>query len=129
VAVIRSTTSFGFCIGYCRSTLEITPGQARYRLVDERTQRPDLERTLQITAAEWQALESAVDRAQLEALPPVVGCPDCADGGAESLEVVGEGWSRSVTFEYQAELRELQPLLGRVRALRSRMDRDLRPPE
>ena len=129
VGVIRSTTSFGFCVGYCRSTLEITAERATYRLVDPRSEQPDLERTVPITAAEWQDLHSAVSRAPFEALPPVVGCPDCADGGAESLEVVADDWSRAITFEYQAPIAQLRPLLDRVRAVRQRLHGELRPGE
>ena len=129
VEAIRSTTSFGFCVGYCRSALEITAERATYRLVDPRSERPDLERTVPITAAEWLDLRSAVSRSQLEALPTVIGCPDCADGGAESLEVAADGWSRAVTFEYQAPVAQLQPLLDRVRTVRQRLHRELRPGE
>ena len=126
--VVRSTTSFGFCLGYCRSTLEITAERATYRLFDDRTGQPALERIVPLTAAEWQSLDSAVSRESFEALPAVIGCPDCADGGAESLEVVAESWSSMVTFEYGDAVPQLQPLLGRVRAIRQRLDRDLRPP-
>jgi hypothetical protein len=125
--VIRSNTSFGFCLGYCRSTLEITAEHATYRLIDDRRRQPTLERTVPISASEWHALESAVDRRRLEALATVIGCPDCADQGAESLEVVGEDWSRTITFEYRAALPPLQPLLDRVRDIRDRIDSELRP--
>ena len=127
VLAIRATTSFGFCVGYCRSTLEISGERATYRLVDPRAALPDVERTVTVAAAEWDALRSAVDRSRIESLPGVIGCPDCADGGAESLEVVADDWSRSITFEYQAAVPSIQPLLDRVRALRERLDREVRP--
>lgn len=127
VLAIRATTSFGFCVGYCRSTLEISGERATYRLVDPRAALPDVERTVTVAAAEWDALRSAVDRSRIESLPGVIGCPDCADGGAESLEVVADDWSRSITFEYQAAVPSIQPLLDRVRALRQRLDREVRP--
>ena len=77
-------------------------------------------RTAAITAEEWSTLTAAVDRQRFEALPGTVGCPDCADGGAESLEVVSADWQRRVTFEFGAVMPELQPLLDRVRGLRQR---------
>jgi hypothetical protein len=52
----------------------------------------------------------------------VFGCPDCADAGAESVEVFGLDWSKRVTFDHGAPMPELQPLLGRVRALRGRVE-------
>jgi hypothetical protein len=120
IATIRATTAFGFCVGYCRTSLDITAEQAVFVKQSLRGELPDVRRTLPITAAEWKGLVDAVDRKRLEALPAVVGCPDCADGGAESVEVVGADWRKGVSFDHGANLTELQPLLGRVRAVRNR---------
>jgi hypothetical protein len=120
VTVIRATTSFGFCIGYCKTTLEITSEELVYV---EESLRGDLaprRRTAPLSSSEWNALVAAVDRRTIEPLPETIGCPDCADGGAESLEVVGADWRKSVTFEHGARMPELQPLLDRVRMLRER---------
>ena len=127
VALVRSTTSFGMCLGYCRSALEITADHTTYRLFDDRTAQPVLERTVATSAAEWQAVSSAVDRATLEGLPSVIGCPDCADGGAESLKVLASGWSKAVAFEYGAAVPQLHPLVAQVRDIRDRLDRELHP--
>src|SRR5690349_11710624 len=110
VATIRSTTSFGFCVGYCATALEITAEQAVFVKRDPRGTLPDVQQTLPITATEWNQLVDAADRERLEALPAVVGCTDCADGGAESLEVVGSNWRAGVTFEHGARLEQAQPL-------------------
>lgn len=121
VTTIRATTSFGFCLGYCKTTLEITEAGLTY--VEEATRSgelPPVRRTAPVSAAEWQALVAALDRSKIEALPERLGCPDCADGGAESIEVIGADWRKSVTFEFGATIPELQPLLERVRTLRSR---------
>lgn len=120
VTAIRTTTSFGFCIGYCEATLEITSEELVYVEESRRDERPTVRRTAPLAASEWEALIDALDRAAIEALPDIVGCPDCADGGAESLEVIGAGWQKRVTFEFGAAMPDLQPLLGRVRALRGR---------
>ena len=124
VNAIRTTTSFGFCLGYCRTTLEVTADGMVF--VEEATRQADLPRvvrTAPLSAEEWSRLVGAVDRAALEALPATVGCPDCADGGAESVEVIGTDWREQVTFEFNASLPELQPLLSRLRALRERFPR------
>jgi hypothetical protein len=121
IAVIRSTTSFGFCVGYCKATLEITPERMVFLEESPRGDRAPRQRSAAITTEEWNALVAAVDRAKIESLPAQIGCPDCADGGAESLEVVGAEWQRRVTFEFGASIAELQPLLERVRALRTRV--------
>lgn len=120
VTTIRSTTSFGFCLGYCRTTLEITEAGLTYIEQAPRGDLPTVRRTGAVSASEWQALVAALDRSKIEALPETLGCPDCADGGAESIEVVGPDWRKSVTFEFGATIPDLQPLLDRVRALRGR---------
>src|SRR5687768_5947088 len=89
VSVIRTTTSFGFCLGYCRATLEVTAEGMVY--VEEGTRQsnlPTVRRTAPSSATEWRELTEAVDREVIESLPATIGCPDCADGGAESVEVV-----------------------------------------
>jgi hypothetical protein len=59
--------------------------------------------------------------AKLDGLPAVIGCPDCADGGAESLTVIGTGGTKTISFDHGAAIKEAQPLLDRVRALRTRL--------
>jgi hypothetical protein len=120
VAAIRVATSFGFCLGYCQATLEITPQGLVYLEEDLRGGLPPRRQSATLSAAEWQSLVEAVDRSRMESLPERIGCPDCADGGAEWLEVVATDWQRRITFEARASIPELQPLLERARALRSR---------
>ncbi len=122
VREIVSTTSFGMCVGYCTTRLEITAGQA-VLIRDGRGGRgaqelPDQRFTQTLTPAEWQELQRLAANTNLNALPERIGCPDCADGGAESLAING---GRSVTFDYGASIAQAQPLLDRVRALRQRL--------
>lgn len=121
IALVRATTSFGFCVGYCQTTIEITADQVVY--VKEGWQgEPPLRRTGTMTSSEWNDLRRAVDRARLEALPDVIGCPDCADGGAEAVGVVAADWSKTVTFDHGDDVPQIQPLLDRVRAIRRRFE-------
>jgi hypothetical protein len=120
VTVIRSTTSFGFCLGYCQTTLEITPDQLVYVEESRRGELPAVRRTMPLASSEWNELTALLDRRAIESLPDTLGCPDCADGGAESVEVVADDWRKRVTFEHGATIPELQPLVARVRTLRSR---------
>jgi hypothetical protein len=123
VRMIVSTTSFGMCVGYCTTRLEITEGQAvlirqarggrgaPQGLPDQRFMQP-------LTAEEWGELSRLAAEIDLRALPDVIGCPDCADGGAESLTI---GAGRTITFDHGAPIAEAQPLLDRVRELRARL--------
>ena len=122
---IVSTTSFGMCVGYCSTRLEISEGQA-VLIRDAHGGRggsnlPDQRIAAPLTASEWQEFAQLAATTNLNGLPPVIGCPDCADGGAESLSIAGDGETRSIAFEHGATIAQAQPLLDRVRALRTRM--------
>lgn len=132
VTRIVSTTAFGMCVGYCTTRLEISAGQA-VLIREARAGRGgggpvrDTQRfTAQLTLGEWQEIQRLAAAADLDALPDVVGCPDCADGGAEGLTIEGPAGSESVSFEFGARLAPAQPLLDRVRAPRARLMPDER---
>jgi len=125
VRQIVSTTSFGMCVGYCSTRLEISESQAVLTRSSRGgrggAQLPDQRFTASLTASEWQEIERLAGNASLQGLPPTIGCPDCADGGAESLTIAAAGEPRTVQFEYGATIPQAQPLLERVRALRTRL--------
>jgi hypothetical protein len=113
------TVSFGFCDprAYCSSRLELFPDQAvityESRQLGSVVQRRALDGTL------WTRAQEALDADALRALPDVVGCPDCADGGAESVEVAfGDGGSAAVKFEYGADVQGITEVVGVLRELR-----------
>jgi hypothetical protein len=113
------------CVGYCSTRLEIAQGQA----VLERTAHggrggqdlPPQRFTATLSDVEWQEIARLAEDTKLDGLPDVIGCPDCADGGAESLTIVGPKGSKSISFDHGAAIAQAQPLLDRVRALRAKM--------
>jgi len=113
------------CVGYCSTRLEISESQAVLTRSSRGgrggAQLPDQRFTASLTASEWQEIERLAGNASLQGLPPTIGCPDCADGGAESLTIAAAGEPRTVQFEYGATIPQAQPLLERVRALRTRL--------
>lgn len=124
VRQVVSTTSFGMCVGYCSTRLELSQAGA----VLTRSSRggrggaalPDQRFTAPLSAAEWQEIAQLAANSRIGGLPETIGCPDCADGGAESLTIAG-ATERTITFEHGARIEEAQPLLERVRALRARL--------
>ena len=77
------TVSFGFCppTVYCSSRLEVSPQEA---VLTSRAAKAPHRQVRLPGAVHWTRVSGALDAAGLRALPDVVGCPDCADGGAES---------------------------------------------
>jgi hypothetical protein len=129
VTSVVSTTSFGMCAGFCVTRLTISRGEAvlirearRGRGAGNYPATPTQQRfSVELTLSEWQEIQRLAAAADLAALPDVVGCPDCADGGAESLTIDGSGGPESVSFEYGATLPPAQALIDRVRALRAQL--------
>jgi len=121
---IVSTTSFGMCVGYCRTSLDIHAGEAVLTREPGGRGAPTLQTqrlTLRLTDAEWQQLAALAASSRFDGLPDTIGCPDCADGGAESLAVSAGGHQRKVTFDHGSDIAQLRPLLTRVRELRARL--------
>ena len=124
VSLVEWTSSFGFCAptSYCTTRLRVEGTEAVLTL--ESRQSPARRSATQLPAGEVDALRRAAAQARFEGLGPTIGCPDCADGGAETLSVTTAGRKHTVTFEFRAPVEPLEPLLGQMRALAGR----LRPP-
>lgn len=117
---IRSGTSFGMCVGHCQKQVEIT-GQivtVEFKSFRDKDQYPDKACSNQTDSEEWQALVQSLNREAFHQLPDTIGCPDCADGGAEWIEVEEGDKKYRVTFEYGTDIPEIGPLLTKVRELR-----------
>lgn len=125
VKQVASTTSFGMCMGYCKTRLEIS--EAGAVLVREPWGRggpsglPEQRFESPLAAGEWREIARLAAAAKIDALPETIGCPDCADGGAESLTIVDGDGPKTITFDHGATIEEAAPLLAKVRALREKM--------
>lgn len=111
-------------MGYCKTRLEISPGNAVLVREPAGGDEPTLpvEREEEaLTPQEWQEIAPLAAEAKIDGLPGVIGYPDCADGGAESLSIVGPGRNKTITFEHGAKIEGAAPLRERVRALQTKM--------
>jgi hypothetical protein len=117
---IRSGTSFGMCIGHCQKEVEITEQNVAVTLKSFRSkeQYPDKTCSIQTDSDDWQTLGQSLNREAFYQLPDTIGCPDCADGGAEWIEIEENDKKYRVTFEYGTDISQIGPLLTKVRALR-----------
>src|SRR5688572_14323025 len=86
-ARVESGTSFGMCAGYCTTRLVVDGARVTLQEIAWRSELPDRSRTLELTTAERARFYAALDPAALRSVVGVHGCPDCADGGAEWIEL------------------------------------------
>ena len=114
-------TSFGECIGFCRKQLSITADSVHFTAFCDACMSPTIVRKDSLCAInklQWDSLRSRILVNAFNVLPNVIGCPDCADGGAEWLELIlNNGEKHKVTFEYYKEPTELNqylPILRRI---------------
>jgi hypothetical protein len=112
-------SSFGMCVGYCSARLVVEGGTAT--LTETGTRSPELAprvRARALTPAETAALADA--RTASQVATDTLGCPDCADGGAEYVEMNGQ----RVIFEFGADAGAATPLAEALRAIRQTFPSD-----
>ena len=118
--VIKTGTSFGFCLGYCSLDVTITKNIINY-ISSSRDEYSNPTRTSNksISIEEWNKLVTLIDMDTFEKLDDVIGCPDCADGGAEWIEIKMGDRKKKVTFEYGNSLEGMKELLNQLRIIRN----------
>lgn len=122
ITEIRNGSSFGMCGGYCRTELTIDRTKSvlfRKAWDWNSTYFPDQRIQRDTNAAAWHNLVSLVDFDVIWAMKDVYGCPDCADGGSEWIEVTHNGDTKKVTFEFGSVLEPIAPLVDSLRSIRS----------
>lgn len=116
-ASIGYGTSFGMCIGYCVNSLLIND----LNVVLTKTKHgstPDTKICKQtITETEVNEIKNLLNVAKLKALPEVIGCPDCADGGAEWVSIRADGKEYKVTFDYGHAPESLKDAVAKLKAI------------
>ncbi|QJW92089.1 hypothetical protein HNV11_23285 [Spirosoma taeanense] len=118
---IRTGTSFGMCAGYCVHEYVINGTSVALTQSATRTQNQHPIRTCQFTIneADWSALKAAANVDAFRQQPERLGCPDCADGGAEFIELQLNDQKHRVTFEYGKTIPGFEPLVDLLRRQRT----------
>lgn len=119
---ISSGTSFGMCAGYCRQSIKITSNPRELIALKEpnfdQAEYPLVQKQFPFSLNQWQQLINLVDSKGFQALDDTIGCPDCADGGAEWIEIVFLNTAKRVTFEYGHLIKGFEGLINQLRKLR-----------
>jgi len=101
--IISSGTSFGLCGGYCIRKMVISSEVLSYTATSwDSVNYPTLEYRSQLNSVEWNDLIPLVEMPKLQEFEDIIGCPDCADGGAEWIKVESSEGSEMITFEYNS---------------------------
>lgn len=111
-------TSFGECAGYCVKKVEVSGTKIIFEKKSWNFEEyPIVTITDSNNEKSWKELSEKVDYDNFQQLSPIIGCPDCADGGAEWLEIKKEDVVYKVIFEYDNEPEEVQSYIQNLRSL------------
>jgi hypothetical protein len=119
VISILHGTSYGHCVGYCVKE-ELYRELSIRATQSSRNSESNPEKTSEspLSDGEFAELTSLIDWNKWNQLETVIGCPDCADGGAEYLEITTPEGKRRVTFDAGSNPDGLEKLLDRMRKKR-----------
>lgn len=119
---IKSGSSFGMCVGPCFQEVSVNESQAVLRIRENKGEgglsELKVENKRAVSPQEWSEIQSLVNQEAITALPKVIGCPDCADGGAEWIEIQSPGLVKKVTFDYGHPPAQIKELVDRLRETR-----------
>ena len=118
---IRTGTSYGMCVGYCQTDYVFNGTSVTLTQNGTRTQSQSPPKTCQstISSDDWNTLKGLAAFEAFNSQPETIGCPDCADGGAEYIELQIGDRKHRVTFDPSKRVPGFEPL---VDALRRRRD-------
>ncbi|CAF0760724.1 unnamed protein product [Rotaria sp. Silwood1] len=126
---ISDGLSFGFCRNYCRRSINITSIPNQLVALKEpnfpQDAYPPLKKIYPFPLNQWQELISFIDAEGFQSLDDRIGCPDCADGGAEWIEIQWTDRSKRVTFENGALIKGYEGLVVQLRDIRNKYTENL----
>ena len=118
---INYGTSFGKCRGYCVHNTYITK---EWTVKMDKTWTDSIRYPTKYDSTKtklsfWDTLITKYKQSNFSKLDERIGCPDCADRGAEWLEIIRNNeLKKKVTFDYYADMGDLNPLLDAIDSLR-----------
>jgi hypothetical protein len=130
VVNIRFGASAGMCYGYCSSELEVRSGEAvlhqhAWGPVEQRRY-PARQVRADLSNKHWKELQQLVNHDGFMSLPATIGCPDCTDGGAESVEVkFSDHTSKKITFDMGNPPKQLKDLRDKLWELEQKLGKEL----
>jgi hypothetical protein len=111
-------SSFGMCVGHCNDMLVISKEKVSYIQKMNGSDPATRTCTSTISTAEVNAMKALIKDSEFSTLPTTIGCPDCADGGAEWVAVTDGSNEYKVVFEYGKAPKELAAVVSKFRKLK-----------
>ena len=119
VTKVRYGTSFGMCAGYCKHEITVTRNVVKF-------EKSGWTGTVVPVTCQKQsdncALLRKINMGTFFKLDEIIGCPDCADGGAEWIEIETPSKKYKVTFPYHDEPAAVGGYIEDLRELLAAMD-------
>lgn len=116
-------TSFGECMGYCKKELKLSRGQLEYFYISSDTLTyPKINCEKSISTDSTDLILDFIDKQIFYNMDGVIGCPDCADGGAEYILVKHGLFYKQIIFEYMNEPEEIRDIIKTLRRFASYSD-------
>jgi hypothetical protein len=119
---ISSGTSFGRCVGYCRQSINIMSNP--FQVIASREPNfnqgsfPPTNVIFPLNSTEWIDVVSLLNLDTFQSLDDRIGCPDCADGGAEWVQIDWNNGNKRVTFENRQTVKGIEKLIEKLREMR-----------
>ena len=116
ISEVSYGTSFGMCIGYCKHDMMMKNDKTTFNCSGWVEQYPLQSNTINTNTVMFDSLKVNIKIKDFFELPEIIGCPDCADGGAEWIEIImANGEKHKVVFEYYNEPEILKNTLNGLR--------------
>ena len=119
IVSISYGTSFGMCLGYCDRSLEIMGTDIWFNATGQTVtgDLPDIDLQGTISIEEWEELVESIEMLVFRNMEEVIGCPDCADDGAEWIEITTDQLSHKVVFEFNNAPEQFENYIDDLREL------------
>lgn len=113
--VVNYGTSFGMCIGPCKKEMSLINDDIIFTVYTTEGRggaggTPQIYKE-KLTNLLVNDVIQNIDYEVFKKLDEVIGCPDCADGGAEWVEITKGDSKHKVTFEFGKSPKEIEKLV------------------